>query len=124
MIAKQQMINVRSGGTVEQRSDIVVEQTMRAVEAAGDVRQLAKVAGANFDLIASELATLRDEIQRYDPKASIELQRLGHAEQAARSGNGEGIVENLRGVARWVIDFAAKIGVSVVAKILEKQAGL
>jgi hypothetical protein len=124
MISKQQMEGIKSGGSVEQRSDAAIQQTMKSIEAAANVKQIVEIAGADFDVIARELATLRDEIHKYDPKASIEVKQLGYAEQAARSGNAEGIVENLRGMGRWVVDFASKIGVSVVTKVLEKAIGL
>jgi hypothetical protein len=124
MIAKQNMKNVKSGGIVLQRTDMAAAQTMEDIEAAGDVRQLSELAKANYSVIASELRKLHTEIGKSHPEALIELERLQAAEQAARGGNGEATMSCLGNLGKWVGDFASKIGVSVVAKLIEKQAGL
>jgi hypothetical protein len=124
MLSKQTMENIKSaGGKVEQRSNVAVEQLMRNIDASGDVRQLIDIAATNLDVIAAELVKLRAELQRYDPGATAELSRLEKAEAAARAGDSSGVVESLKGAARWVVDFATKVGTSVVAKIIEKQMG-
>ena len=59
-------------------------------------------------------------MEKYDPGAKTELDRLAAAEEAARRGNSAKVVASLKGVGRWVGDFAAKVGVQVVATIIEK----
>jgi ParB-like chromosome segregation protein Spo0J len=119
----QTMENVRAGGRVEQRSSISTDQLMRGIDAAGDVRQLVEAAGTDLKVIADELAKLRTELHRYDPSAATVLERLERAEAAARSDDSEGVLMSLLGMGRWVLDFATKIGASVVARIIEKQMG-
>jgi hypothetical protein len=124
MVSTQRMTNIKSGGTVEQRANVPVEQVMDQIDAAKDVRQLIDVASANLDLIAGQVSTLRTKLEEYDPKASVELGKLAAAETAARSGDSGNLLANLKGLARWVADFASKIGVSVVSKLIEHQIGL
>ena len=124
MKSKQTMENVKSGGAVEQQSSAAADQTMRKIDAAGDVHQIIEITSANMKTIEDELTKLRSALEKYDPNATTELARIKSAEKAAKEGNGAGVVEALRDTAKWVLDFATKIGTSVIAKIIEKQIGL
>jgi hypothetical protein len=66
----------------------------------------------------------RSALEKYDPNATTELGRVKRTEKAAKENNGAGLVEALKDTAKWVLDFATKIGTSVIAKIIEKQIGL
>jgi hypothetical protein len=122
--SKQTMQDVKSGGKVRQISNVEIQQVMEKIEAVGDIEQLIEVVEAEIPPIAAELTRLHAELAEYDPKAIAELQRVKNAEDAAKRGDSSGVVANLRGIARWVGDFATKIGTSLVAKIIEKQLGL
>jgi ParB-like chromosome segregation protein Spo0J len=121
--SKQTMENVK-GKNVTQRSSHTSEQMMRGIEAAGDVQQLIEAADGDLDVIAAELEKLRLEMRKYDPTATVELNRLEKAEAAARAGNSSGVLNHLKGAGRWVVEFGTKVGTSIVAKIIEKQIGL
>jgi hypothetical protein len=121
---KQSMRNVKAGRDARQKSDIAIEQTMDAVEAIGDVEQLITVVDTQKAAISSELVKLRTELTKYDPNATTELERLKKAEDAAKRGDSAGVVANLKGIARWVLDFSKEVGTTLVAKIIEKQMGL
>ena len=113
--SKQSMEGVKSGGRVRQRSNVETEQTMKQIEAVGDVEQLIQVATSNVEALAAELSALIPKLREYDPGATAELERLRLAEDAAKAGKGDGIVSALKGTARWVCDFATKVGASLVA---------
>lgn len=121
---QQRMERVKSGRDVVQSSNVATDQTMADIEAAGDVQQLIAAIGNDTETISAELRKLHAELVKYDPNATAELQSVKNAEEAARHGDSAGIVLSLKGVARWVVDFAKKLGISVVAKIIEKQIGL
>jgi flagellar motility protein MotE (MotC chaperone) len=123
-VPSQRMSDVKSGATVRQQSNISVDQVLERIDAVGDVEQLIEVATSNLDAAAKQLAKLRAEIQKYDPKATAELDRLAAAETAAKSGDGAGVIANLKGLGKWVSDFASKIGAAIVARLIEKQMGL
>jgi hypothetical protein len=117
------MQNVKGRNVTQQSSD-GTEQIMRLVEAAGDVQQLIEVTGRNTSVITLELEKLRLEIQKYHPAAIEELTRLKDAEKAAHAGDSSKVLEHLKGTGRLVGDFAAKLGTSIVTKLIEKQIGL
>jgi hypothetical protein len=106
---------------VLQSSNVETDQTMDIIDAVGNVEQLIAVVGNDTAAISAELTKLHAELQKYDPNATTELQKVKNAEEAAKCGDGAGIVSSLKGVARWVLDFAKEVGTSVVAKIVEKQ---
>jgi hypothetical protein len=120
--SSQTMESVFSGGHVRQASDAPANQTMKDVAAIGDVEQIINEGG--LDTIAAELQKLQTELAKYDPNATTEIARLKAAESAARQGDKVGVAENLKGAARWVLDFATKVGTTVIAKIIETQLGL
>ena len=122
--SKQSMENVKAGGKVLQSSNVDTDQAMKDIDAAGDVEQLIAVVGSKTAAISAELTRLHEKLGRYDPNATAELQRVKNAEEAAKLGDGAGVVASLKGVARWVLDFAKEVGTSLVAKIIEKQMGL
>jgi hypothetical protein len=124
MTSKQSMEDVKAGGSARQQSNVETEQVMRRIEAVGDVEQLIQVATSNLEALATELKDLIPKLQAYDPNAATEIDRLKQAETAAHAGDGAGFVRSLKGAARWVGDFATKVGASLVAKVLEKQMGL
>ena len=49
---------------------------------------------------------------------------LREAEAAASQGNQEGVLETLKSGGKWLLDFATKVGSSVVTKMIEKQIGI
>jgi hypothetical protein len=120
---KQRMENVKAGGKVLQSSNIDADQAMKDIDAAGDVEQLIAVVGSETAAISAELTKFHAELEKYDPSATAELQRVKNAEEAAQLGDNAGVVASLKGTARWVLDFAQKVGTSLVAKIIEKQMG-
>jgi hypothetical protein len=124
MSSKQSMEDVKAGGSVKQQSNVETEQVMRRIEAVGDVQQLIEFATSNLAALAAELKNLIPQVRAYAPNAVAEIDRLKQAETAANAGDSQGFVSSVKGIARWVGDFAAKVGASLVAKILEKQMGL
>jgi hypothetical protein len=120
----QNMRNVRSGGRVRQSSNVAADQRMNRINAVGDVEQLISVVGSENEAITAELTKLHEELQKYDANATVEIQRVKNAEEAAKRGDSATVVASLKGVARWVIDFAREVGTELVAKIIEKQMGL
>ena len=56
--------------------------------------------------------------------AAAELDQLEEAESAARAGETSRVLDYLKGAGSGVIEFASKVGTSVVAKLVEKQVGL
>jgi hypothetical protein len=124
MAGKQYMKDIKAGGDVKQKSDIPAEQFMEQIEAVGNVVQLLEVVTRNLDTVRSELKELLSKLEAYDPNAAAELDRLRNAVVAAEAGQSQQMLAALKGTARWVADFATKVGTSVVAKILEKQIGL
>jgi hypothetical protein len=123
MSSKQSMEDVKAGGSVKQQSNVETEQVMRRIEAVGDVQQLIEVATSNLAALAAELKDLIPQLNAYDPNALAEIGRLKRAEAAANAGDSHGFVGSLKGTARWVGDFATKVGASLVARVLEKQMG-
>lgn len=124
MKSKQSMKNVKAGGNLLQKSNVLTQQTMDHVDAARNLQQLLEVT-EKIDpaQLKAELTKLHKELMEYDPKAIAELQRVKDAEKAADQGNPKEAASTLIGTARWVGEFAQKIGASVVAKIIEKQIG-
>lgn len=124
MRGKQTMEGVKAGGNVKQQSSIPAEQVMKQIEAAGNVEQLIEIAGNNLAEAAAQLTELIPKLQQYDPTATTEIGRLQSAETAAKNGNSGEMIAALKGTARWVADFATKVGASIVSTIIEKQMGL
>jgi hypothetical protein len=124
MASSRQSMDGVTGRNISQRSNVETEQKMQQVEASGDVEQLIQIATSHMEAIAIELRELIAKLQAYDPNATAEIDRLKRAEAAAQAGDTHAVVSSLKGAARWVIDFASKVGTSLVAKILEKQMGL
>lgn len=124
MNSKMSMENVRSGGKVVQKSNVETDQAMSKIDAAGDVQQLIEVVKEiDQGRLEAELTKLHDELKKYDPSATAELERVKNAEAAAKRGDSSGVASSLKGAARWVLEFAQKIGSTVIAKIIEKQMG-
>lgn len=121
---KQVMRGVKSGGEVVQYANVDVHQTMDDIDAAGDVEQLIAIVQSDTKGIAVELSKLHAKVQEYDASKTEDIQRLKDAEEAAKRGDGTGIVSNLKKVGAWVVDFAKETGTSVAAKVIEKALGL
>lgn len=125
MTSKMTMQDVTSGGKVTQKSNSPADQTMSKIDAAGDVQQLIEVIKeTDPQLLKAELSKLYEGLKKYNSNATSELQRVKNAKSAAERGDSSGVASSLKGTARWVLDFAEKIGSSVIAKIIEKQMGL
>ena len=120
-MVEQGMTGVKSGGTVEQRSATPVRQTMDTIDAAGDVRQIIESAGPGA--LAAELTKVLGALKAYDPAATAVADKLTAAATAAQAGDAAGAAGHLRGIGKWVGELATKVGASLVAHVIEKQAG-
>ncbi len=84
------------------------------------------ISGVDMQSLAGELRTLREEIQRRAASTGEldSLVNVVQAEKAAQAGDGSTTVKRLASAGKWVLDIAKELGASVVAKLIEGQAGL
>lgn len=121
---KQDMQAIKAGGSVIQKSNVATEQHMAEVEAEHDVSQIIELTSADIEALSTEIPKLREEIASYDPSARHEIAALSAAEVAIDAGDTNRALSHLKSLGRWVLDFATKVGASVIAKVIERQIGL
>ena len=124
MSGKQTMEGVKAGGSAEQRANNAADQSMKQVEAAGDVRQLIEIASSEMDVVRRELPKLRAAVNDYDSTAQKVLYQLDQAQAAAKENKPDQVVASLKGLGRWVADLATKVGTVVLAKLIEGQVSI
>jgi len=71
--------------------------------------------------LTDELALLRTKLRETssEPKYDIAVGKIAAAEAEAKSGNGAGVLQHLRDVSSWVLQFAKDVGVNLVAEVLK-----
>jgi hypothetical protein len=78
--------------------------------------------------LAAELSELRKALRQSsdpdDPQHDIEMGAVAQAEQAASKGDQEGALNHLKGVGKWCLEVATKIGVSLAAEAIKHSIGL
>ena len=78
--------------------------------------------------LADELSTLRKAMRREsdpdDASQDIDLGAVAQAEKAARSGDHEGVMAQLKSVGKWCLDVATKIGVNLATEAIKSSTGL
>ena len=82
---------------------------------------------ADVDLneVASELSKLKRQIDSLPETAeTVEAQNaLAYAENEAKNGRGEKVLEILAGLGNWVKDVGIKLGTEVVVELIKKHTG-
>jgi hypothetical protein len=81
---------------------------------------------SDLSVLAEEIAALK---QVANTRASTEDQKaavtaLSQAEEAAKAGNAESMLQKLKAAGKWIADLAASVGKSVLADMIEHQIGL
>jgi internalin A len=84
--------------------------------------------GVSTSQLAEELSRLREAVRSHsgvpDVERDVVVGKLASAESAAKTGDGPAAVTNLKGISKWVLDVATKIGTSVAAKVIESAMNL
>jgi hypothetical protein len=97
----------------------------------GDIKADGNLIGGSYVSIdmaqlSRELGVLRAAMRQAasEPDHDIALGAIAEAEKLASAGNAKGALARLKGVGKWCLDVATKIGVSVAAKAIESQIGI
>lgn len=81
--------------------------------------------GNGNELIA-ELSELRKVLK--ENSNSIEqdqaIGKIAEAEQAAKSGDGERVIKNLKSVGKWVLDVSTTLGTNIATELIKRSMGL
>lgn len=82
--------------------------------------------GSSIDLarLADELSVLHQAMRQQalaEPEHDLAISDIGKAEQAAKTGDAAKTVQYLKSAGKWALDFASKIGASLVAEIIKSD---
>ncbi len=104
----------------------VVGPNSRVRDTNFDLSYTESVSKIDLDMLASELALLRQQLKgkATKPQHDSSIGEIANAEIAAKEGNSEKSLEHLSKTGKWVFEVATKIGVSVAAAALKIALGL
>ena len=76
--------------------------------------------------LAAELSSLRREMRQAasEPEQDIAVGQVAAAEKAAQNADAGAVLRHLKGVGKWALDVATRIGVNVASETIKKSAAL
>ncbi|MGG0338141.1 hypothetical protein [Priestia aryabhattai] len=87
-----------------------------------NVNQIKNRSAQDLKTIQKELLTLRNEMMNEakidEPEHFVQIGKIAAAEKAAAEGKEQGVKEALKGISKWTLDIASKIGTAVVASLI------
>ena len=82
--------------------------------------------GVDMNSLAAELSKLRDAMrsQSTAPEHDMAIGQVAAAENAAKNGDGNAAMDNLKRAGTWTLGIAEKIGVGIATAAIKTSMGL
>lgn len=76
--------------------------------------------------LVKELSDLRETLKAksHTIEQDQAVGKIADAEQAAKSGDGPGVIKHLKGIGKWVLEVSTNLGTNIVTELIKKSMGL